>query len=40
LDKACLIGTRLGTKHFDNQKVRKALALVLIIAGLKMIFTA
>src|SRR6056300_914984 len=34
------IGTRLGTKHFDNQKVRKALALVLIIAGLKMIFTA
>jgi uncharacterized protein len=31
-----LIGTQLGTRRFQNNGIRRALALVLIIAGLKL----
>jgi uncharacterized membrane protein YfcA len=34
-----LIGTQLGTRHFQSNGIRRALATVLIIAGLKLIFT-
>jgi uncharacterized membrane protein YfcA len=31
-----LIGTQLGTRHFQNNGIRRALAAVLVIAGLKL----
>ena len=34
-----LIGTQLGTRHFQSNGIRRALAAVLIIAGLKLLFT-
>jgi uncharacterized protein len=34
-----LIGTQLGTRHFRSHGIRQALALVLIIAGLKLMLT-
>lgn len=33
------IGTRLGSRHFSPAAVNKALSLVLLIAGMKLIFT-
>jgi uncharacterized protein len=33
-----LIGTQLGTRHLQNNGIRRALAAVLIVAGLKLIF--
>jgi uncharacterized protein len=34
-----LIGTQLGTRHFQNNGIRRALAAVLVIAGLKLMLT-
>ena len=34
-----LIGTQLGTRKFNNKGIRRALAAVLVIAGLKLILT-
>jgi uncharacterized membrane protein YfcA len=34
-----LIGTQLGTRHFQSNGILRALALVLIIAGLKLMLT-
>jgi uncharacterized membrane protein YfcA len=34
-----LIGTQLGTRHFQSRGIRRALALVLIVAGLKLMLT-
>lgn len=34
-----LIGTELGTRRLNNDNVRRALAAVLVVAGLKLIFT-
>jgi uncharacterized membrane protein YfcA len=34
-----LIGTQLGTRKFNNKSIRRALAAVLIIAGLKLMLT-
>jgi hypothetical protein len=33
-----LIGTQLGTRHFQNNGIRRALAAVLVVAGLKLLF--
>jgi uncharacterized membrane protein YfcA len=34
-----LIGTQLGTRHFQSTGIRRALAAVLVIAGLKLMLT-
>ena len=34
-----LIGTQLGTRHLRSGGIRRALALVLVVAGLKLILT-
>jgi uncharacterized membrane protein YfcA len=34
-----LIGTQLGTRHLANKGIRRALAAVLIVAGLKLMLT-
>jgi uncharacterized protein len=34
-----LIGTQLGTRHLANKSIRRALAAVLIVAGLKLMLT-
>jgi len=34
-----LIGTQLGTRRLKNKGIRRALAVVLVVAGLKLIFT-
>ena len=34
-----LIGTQLGTRHLANKVIRRALAAVLIVAGLKLMLT-
>jgi uncharacterized membrane protein YfcA len=34
-----LIGTQLGTRHFQSNGIRLALAAVLVIAGLKLMLT-
>jgi len=34
-----LIGTQLGTRHLQSNGIRRALALVLVIAGLKLMLT-
>jgi uncharacterized membrane protein YfcA len=34
-----LIGTQLGTRHFQSNGIRRALAAVLVIAGLKLLLT-
>jgi hypothetical protein len=34
-----LIGTQLGTRHFQSNGIRRALAAVLVIAGLKLMLT-
>jgi uncharacterized membrane protein YfcA len=33
-----LIGTQLGTRHFKNNSIRRALVAVLIVAGFKLVF--
>ena len=32
------IGTQLGTRHLQNNGIRRALAAVLVVAGLKLMF--
>jgi uncharacterized membrane protein YfcA len=32
-----LIGTQLGTRHFQNNGIRRALAAILVVAGLKLV---
>ena len=34
-----LVGTHLGTRHFQSNGIRRALAVVLVIAGLKLVLT-
>jgi hypothetical protein len=34
-----LIGTQLGTRHFQTNGIYRALAAVLVIAGLKLMLT-
>jgi uncharacterized membrane protein YfcA len=34
-----IVGSRYGSRRFSNPTIRKTLAVVLVIAGLKMIFT-
>ncbi len=34
-----LIETQLGTRHFQNHGIRRVLAAVLVIAGLKLMLT-
>jgi uncharacterized protein len=34
-----LVGTQLGTRHLANKGIRRALAAVLIVAGLKLMLT-
>jgi hypothetical protein len=34
-----LIGTQLGTRHFQSNGILRALAVVLVVAGLKFMLT-